>query len=131
MEILEFLSRRAGNPTEKVELMKLANDYNAYNSWRKGWPGMMDLFKQFPSIQVDSADIASRLPAIQPRFYSIASSFDFLNSKKIEGATLLDLLIHVVEYPGESIWYSFVTIAWHVYLVFDDRDHLKSTVFIK
>ena len=103
MEILEFLSRRAGNPTEKVELMKLANDYNAYNSWRKGWPGMMDLFKQFPSIQVDSADIASRLPAIQPRFYSIASSFDFLNSKKIEGATLLDLLIHVVEYPGETI----------------------------
>ncbi len=32
--------------------IRLASDYNAYNEWRKGWPGMVELFKQFPSLQV-------------------------------------------------------------------------------
>jgi hypothetical protein len=40
---------------------RLATDYNAYNEWRQGWPGIVDLFKKFPSIQVDSADLVSDL----------------------------------------------------------------------
>ena len=102
MEVLEFLSRRAGNSTEKVELMKLASDYNAYNTWRQGWPGIIDLFQQFPSIQVDSADLASRLPILQPRFYSIASSYDYLQKGGNKGSTFVDLLVHVVDYDGPN-----------------------------
>jgi sulfite reductase alpha subunit-like flavoprotein len=100
MEVLELLSRRARNPTEKVGLQKLATDYNAYNIWRQGWPGIIDLFQQFPSIQVDSADLASRLPLLQPRFYSIASSYDYLQKGDQKGSTFFDLLANVAEYDG-------------------------------
>lgn len=100
MEVLELLSRRARNPTEKAELQKLATDYKAYNAWRHGWPGIIDLFQQFPSIQVDSADLACRLPLLQPRFYSIASSYDYLQKGGQNGSTLIDLLANVVEYEG-------------------------------
>ena len=100
MEVLELLSRRTKNPTEKDELTKLAYDYNAYNAWRCGWPGIIDLLKQFPSIQVDSADLALRLPILQPRFYSIASSYDYLHDGGKKGSTFVDLLANVVDYEG-------------------------------
>ena len=93
MELLEFLSRRAGNSTEKAALARLATDYIAYNEWRQGWPGLPDLLKQFPSIQVDSADLVANLPLLQPRYYSVASSLDYMKKKNqsAEG-TLVDLV---------------------------------------
>ena len=100
MELLEFLSRRAANPVEKVELTRIATDYSAYNEWRKGWPGIVDLFKEFPSIQVDSADLAAQLPILQPRYYSVASSMDYMHKKKSSEGTIVDLLVHVIDYQG-------------------------------
>ena len=100
MELLEFLSRRVVDPVEKEELSRIATDYNAYNKWRQGWPSIVDLLKEFSSIQVGSADLAARLPIIQPRFYSVASSLDYMNKKKSSEGTLVDLFLKVENYPG-------------------------------
>ena len=100
MELLEFLSRRVANPVEKEELSRIATDYNAYNKWRQGWPSIIDLLKEFPTIQVGSADLAARLPNIQPRFYSVASSLDYKNKGKSSEGTLVDLFFNVDNYQG-------------------------------
>ncbi len=106
IELLEFLSRQTTDLSEKTKMENLSKDYNAYNLWRKGWPGLIDLLKEFSSIRVDSAaklpsaDLASRLPILQPRFYSIASSYDYMQANCDAGSILVDLLVQVVEHEG-------------------------------
>jgi sulfite reductase alpha subunit-like flavoprotein len=53
----------------------------ALTSYTNSLAGILDLFKEFTSLQVDSADLAARLPDLQPRFYSVASSRDYKMNK--------------------------------------------------
>jgi sulfite reductase alpha subunit-like flavoprotein len=97
---------------DRAELLKLGTDFSAYNLWRVKEPGIVELFKQFPSLRVDSAELAFRLLPLLPRFYSIASSPRYrigLNKEIIHakpGTTFLDLLVTVVEYDTPGINFS-------------------------
>ena len=68
-ELLRYLSLRAGNPNEAARLEALASNYEAYNVWRMDEPSIVDVFKEFPSLKVDSAELANMLPPLQPRYY--------------------------------------------------------------
>jgi hypothetical protein len=65
------------------------------------------LFQSFPSIRVDSAEFIGRLNALQPRFYSIASSEEYYNQTQGEkpGKIRLDILFNIDTYlgPGKKI----------------------------
>ena len=51
------MSGRAGDKNEQEKLKELATDYKAYDAWRMTEPGMVELFQQFPSLRVDSAEL--------------------------------------------------------------------------
>ena len=66
-ELLKYLAQRAGDPNESARLEAMADNYDAYNYWRVAEPGIADVFRQFPSLKVDSAELAYKLPPLQPR----------------------------------------------------------------
>ncbi len=109
---IEISSKNIINrPAEKAKLLRLGTDFQAYDEWRSQEPSIVDLFRQFPSLRVDSAELAFRLPSLQPRFYSIASCPTYrlgLNTEVLDmkrGTTYLDLLLTVVRYqtPGDNL----------------------------
>jgi len=83
-------------------ILELASDYSVYQKWREDEPGFVDVFIQFPSLLVNSAELIYRLPPLLPRLYSIASAMDPDCNKEEKRSTSLDLLLSVVEYKTPS-----------------------------
>ena len=69
-ELLHFLAKKATNSKEAVEMLELASDYSVYQKWRADEPGIVDIFIQFPSLLVNSAEFIHRLPPLIPRYNS-------------------------------------------------------------
>ena len=67
-ELLRFLAKKATNSKEAVQILELASDYSVYQKWREDEPGFVDVFIQFPSLLVNSAELVHRLPPLLPRF---------------------------------------------------------------
>ena len=70
-DLLKFLSKKCSDQNERSEIRQLSLDYEAYQKWRVNEPGIADVFKQFPSLMVDSAEFASRLPPLLSRYLLI------------------------------------------------------------
>ncbi len=100
--ILRTLSMQAKDPKEKDRLLLMGRDYKVYDTWRANEPSMADLFRSFPSLKVDAAQLVSLLRPLMPRYYSIASSpqYTLMNdgSVKTSKRSHVDLLLNVVEY---------------------------------
>ena len=93
--------------------MKLGTNFEAYDAWRLNEPRLVEVFRQFKSLRVDSAELAARLPPLLPRFYSIASCPNNrigLNNEIVElkpGFVHLDLLLSVVKYETRGCEVTF------------------------
>ena len=82
-ELLQFLAKKATNSKEAVEMLELASDYSVYQKWRADEPGIVDVFIQFPSLLVNSAEFIHTLPPLVPR-YNSAYIFQICNLKLSE-----------------------------------------------
>lgn len=100
-ELLTFLSSKAANPQEAAELKCLGNDEKAYEIWTEKCLNFLDVFRAYPSLRAESAELAYRLPSLQPRFYSIASKPERLD---INGTChlMMDLILSVVEFKVDQ-----------------------------
>ncbi|CAC5400378.1 NOS1 [Mytilus coruscus] len=76
-ELLNILSSQAIKTEEKFQIKRLVNNTRMYDEWKNyGMPTLLDVLKQFPSIQLTPAFLISQLPLLLPRYYSICSSLD-------------------------------------------------------
>ncbi|XP_052074067.1 nitric oxide synthase, inducible-like [Mytilus californianus] len=76
-ELLNILSSQAIKMEEKFQIKRLVNNTRIYDEWKNyGMPTLLDVLKQFPSIQLTPAFLISQLPLLLPRYYSISSSLD-------------------------------------------------------
>lgn len=66
-EQLIFFGKGCTDPEEAEEIMELGANYQAYQIWRQDEPRLVDVFKQFPSIMVNSAELIHILPPQLPR----------------------------------------------------------------
>lgn len=50
-------------------------DQDFYEDWKlRGWPNLVEVLDEFPSLRPDASLLITQLPKLQPRFYSISSS---------------------------------------------------------
>ena len=69
---LKFLVENGSmNPEEAKALKTLANDHNTYTAWKDETPTLADVFNQFPSLTIDSAQLINNLAPLQPRYSSV------------------------------------------------------------
>ena len=69
---LKFLVENGSmNPEEAKALTRLANDHNTYTAWKDETPTLADVFNQFPSLTIDSAQLINNLAPLQPRYSSV------------------------------------------------------------
>jgi nitric-oxide synthase len=85
----------------------MAKNYEMYNAWRSSLePSLADLFRSFPSLRVDSAQLVNNLSPLMPRFYSIASCMQYAligdGGVKTSKNTHVDLVLNVVEYKTKA-----------------------------
>ncbi|CAG9783567.1 unnamed protein product [Diatraea saccharalis] len=73
--VLKYLASKCSDVNEASKISELITDSNKYNDWRYfEYPNLAEIFQQFPSCQPEASLIATLLPPLQPRFYSISSS---------------------------------------------------------
>ena len=65
--MLDFLCSYTLNASERSQLKELATSPNAYEIWKKDNLDLVDVFKAFPSIFVDSANLVYMMKSLQPR----------------------------------------------------------------
>ncbi|XP_076109022.1 nitric oxide synthase 1-like [Mytilus galloprovincialis] len=76
-ELLNILSSQAVKTEEKFKIKRLVNNTRIFDEWKNdGKPTILDVLKQFSSIQLTPAFLISQLPLLLPRYYSISSSLD-------------------------------------------------------
>ena len=73
-DLLTFLGKRCTDSKEASELIKLSSDYDAYQKWRLDEPGIVDVFIQYPSLLVNSAELIHILPPLLPRLKNIENN---------------------------------------------------------
>jgi nitric-oxide synthase len=72
-----------------------------YEEWRlSGWPNLVEVLEEFPSVKPNASLLITQLPTLQARFYSISSS----PKNKIDD---IHITVGVVEYKptGKAIHY--------------------------
>jgi sulfite reductase alpha subunit-like flavoprotein len=67
-----FLKYADKADAQKLEV--LVSDQGEYAKWASRGSTLCDTLREFPSVQLPSAEVLGRLPAIQSRLYSIAST---------------------------------------------------------
>ncbi|KAM4709511.1 nitric oxide synthase 1 isoform 1-T1 [Discoglossus pictus] len=75
--LMQQLALLATNDKEKKQLEILSKGLQEYEQWK--WyknPTIVEVFEEFPSLQVPSSLLLTQLPLLQPRYYSISSSPD-------------------------------------------------------
>ena len=75
-DLLTFLGKRCTYSKEASELIKLSSDYDAYQKWRLDEPGIVDVFIQYPSLLVNSAEFIHMLPPLLPRLKNIENNVE-------------------------------------------------------
>ena len=65
--MLDSLSKRTLNASERSQLRELATSPNAYEIWKKHNLDLVDVLKAFTSIRVDSANLVNIMKTLQPR----------------------------------------------------------------
>ena len=65
--VLKFLSNYALNSSERSQLKELATNSDLYESWKVDQPVLIDVFKGFPSLNVDSSSLVYMMKTLQPR----------------------------------------------------------------
>ena len=65
--VLQFLSNYALNSSERSQLKELATNSDLYESWKVDQPVLLDVFKGFPSLNVDSSSLVYMMKTLQPR----------------------------------------------------------------
>ena len=65
--MLEFLSNHCTNKSDASQLKRLAKNDKAHDLWKLDNPGLIDVFRTFPSIRVDSSALLYRMKTIEPR----------------------------------------------------------------
>ena len=67
-DMLGFLSKHSSNNTDALQLKRLAVNEKAYELWKWDQPGLIDVFKNFQSIRVDSSNLVYMMKTLQPRY---------------------------------------------------------------
>ncbi|XP_063410256.1 nitric oxide synthase, inducible-like [Mytilus trossulus] len=76
-EFLSILSGLAARQEDKQRIKRIAENTSAYEDWKShGMPNILDLLRDYPSLQVTPAFLISQLPLLLPRYYSISSALD-------------------------------------------------------
>jgi sulfite reductase alpha subunit-like flavoprotein len=72
-EVLQLFLKHADKP-DAGKLGVLVDDQDEYDKWAARGNTLIDTLREFPSVHLPSAELLGRLPAIQSRLYSIAST---------------------------------------------------------
>lgn len=89
IEVLGVLHKNAKSSVDRTNLKKLLSSPEAYEDWKSANKGMVETLKDFPSVQISSAQLFGMVPLTQNRLYSIASS---------PKQSQVSLVVGVVEY---------------------------------
>ncbi|RWS11815.1 nitric oxide synthase: inducible-like protein [Dinothrombium tinctorium] len=74
-KFLGYLAGMANDRWDSFRLRKLAQDADYYKKWRLfHYPTLVDVLNEFPSVHVNPEFLLTKLPLLQPRYYSISSS---------------------------------------------------------
>ncbi len=52
----------------------MAKDRKTYEAWKSSWPNLVEVLEEFKSLRPNVSLLLTKLPKLQPRFYSISSS---------------------------------------------------------
>lgn len=99
-DMLKYLSTQATSDLDREKLEKLSQDHIAYEQWKlNGYPNLVEVLEEFPSLRPNASLLITKLPKLQPRFYSISSS-----PKQTD---LVHLTVGLIEYTplGKSTHY--------------------------
>ncbi|CAC5367656.1 Nitric oxide synthase, inducible,Nitric oxide synthase, endothelial,Nitric oxide synthase oxygenase,Nitric oxide synthase, brain,Nitric oxide synthase [Mytilus coruscus] len=97
-EFLSILSGLAARQEDKQRIKRIAENTSVYEDWKShGMPNILDLLRDYPSLQVTPAFLISQLPLLLPRYYSISSALDAAPGE-------VHVTVAVVEYqtPGRQ-----------------------------
>ncbi|XP_067393807.1 nitric oxide synthase, inducible [Emydura macquarii macquarii] len=76
-QLLKKLSQLATEEGDKQRLEVFCHSSEEYNKWKFfNSPTILEILKEFPSIQVSTSFLLTQLPLLKPRYYSISSSRD-------------------------------------------------------
>ncbi|RNA17686.1 Nitric oxide brain [Brachionus plicatilis] len=74
-DMLKYLSSQVSADSDREKLEKLSQDHIAYEKWKlNGYPNLVEVLDEFPSLRPNASLLITKLPKLQPRFYSISSS---------------------------------------------------------
>ncbi|CAF0772283.1 unnamed protein product [Brachionus calyciflorus] len=99
-DMLKYLSSQASSDADREKLEKLSNDHIAYEKWKlNGNPNLAEVLEEFSSLKPNASLLITKLPKLQPRFYSISSSPKLTDD--------INITVGVIEYTpqGKSTHY--------------------------
>lgn len=99
-DMLKNLSSQATSDSDREKLEKLSQDHLVYEKWKlNGYPNLVEVLDEFPSLRPNASLLITKLPKLQPRFYSISSS-----PKQTDN---INITVGVIEYTpvGKSTHY--------------------------
>ncbi|XP_062873326.1 nitric oxide synthase, inducible-like [Trichomycterus rosablanca] len=74
---LHKLSQITKDKNDRRRLLTLASDLTCYSEWKAFHrPNFLEVFREFPSLELSSSFLLSQLPLLKPRLYSVSSSLD-------------------------------------------------------
>lgn len=77
---LSLISKFCKDQSELSILEALVNDHETYEEWKTlKHPNFFELLSEFPSLRPPAELLLTQLPNLQPRFYSISSSQQYLS----------------------------------------------------
>ena len=67
MATLDYLSGCAFDVDDGNQLKQLATNEDQFHNWQESNPSVIDVFKQFPSLLVESSQLVHRMGVLKPR----------------------------------------------------------------
>ncbi|EDV20662.1 uncharacterized protein TRIADDRAFT_31504 [Trichoplax adhaerens] len=95
-QFLQYLVNQAKDEKEKSHLEELAKGQDEYEDWKfYENPNILDVIDKFPSLQIQSTLLLSKLPRLKQRYYSISSSMAMFPNE-------IHITVGVVQYYTKS-----------------------------
>ncbi|XP_047145404.1 nitric oxide synthase 1 isoform X3 [Hydra vulgaris] len=106
MKLLGIFASKCKNVNEKEMLMKLATVCNEYETWKQSsYCTIVDVLEEFLSVEIDFILLATELPILKPRYYSVSSSPDLYPDE-------IHLTVALVTYSMNNAVHNGVCSSW-------------------
>ncbi|XP_047145912.1 nitric oxide synthase 1 isoform X2 [Hydra vulgaris] len=106
MKLLGIFASKCKNLKEKKMLMKLAMVSSEYENWKQSsYRTIVDVLEEFSSVEIDFILLATELPILKPRYYSVSSSPDLYPNE-------IHITVALVTYSINNVVHNGVCSSW-------------------